>query len=485
MPHNPYATALDGLVLDDPVAAFFDFCRERERVRLRREAGEPPPWSADPVFQRGRFLNVFREDDRVSKAILRFARPVAHDLPLLVQALLFARWCNRDTTLAALRPEQLRQPAELRAALEALPEQPWCNVTAYPVAPVEWEGRRWSRLDTATHLFAQLAPRLTQAVLDAKGDVVAATQAINALLKMDNDFPIFMAVIDLAWFRPEVMNPASPVPTGIGAVAFLDRLQKHLGLSSHHEVCDRMIALQPELWPEARRPLQPIDVEYLSCECRKYYSYVCGTKRFEGKNLFRPGQSPQLTFELPEAHRCPVPVQTQIHVIAGGPCSGKTTLLKALAAEGHRVERETAEQVIEAGIARGQTAEALRVDPVAWQSDILRRDAQLFDGLPADTVVFTDTSFIETVVFAARTGISMGPHTEAWLRNKRYRRVFFLDPLPTYAQTQVRMESAALAHTISREVREAYARYGYELVAVPAAPVAERLAFIRCFLKAD
>ena len=27
--HNPYATALDGLILDDPVAAFFDFCRER------------------------------------------------------------------------------------------------------------------------------------------------------------------------------------------------------------------------------------------------------------------------------------------------------------------------------------------------------------------------------------------------------------------------------------------------------------------------
>ena len=93
MPHNPYAAALDGLVLDDPVAAFFDFCRERERIRVRREAGEPPPWSADPVFQRGRFLNVFREDDRVSKAILRFARPVADDLPLLVQALLFESEC--------------------------------------------------------------------------------------------------------------------------------------------------------------------------------------------------------------------------------------------------------------------------------------------------------------------------------------------------------------------------------------------------------
>jgi hypothetical protein len=49
-----------------------------------------------------------------------------------------------------------------------------------------------------------------------------------------------------------------------------------------------MIALQKEYWPEAKRAFQPIDIEYLSCECRKYYSYVNGTKQFEGKNVFRP-----------------------------------------------------------------------------------------------------------------------------------------------------------------------------------------------------
>ena len=46
---------------------------------------------------------------------------------------------------------------------------------------------------------------------------------------MKNDFPIFMAVIDVAWFRPDIIKPESHVPTGIGAVAYLDRLQAHLG----------------------------------------------------------------------------------------------------------------------------------------------------------------------------------------------------------------------------------------------------------------
>ena len=41
--NNPYATALDGLILNDPVSAFFDFCRKRENIRLEREKGSPAP----------------------------------------------------------------------------------------------------------------------------------------------------------------------------------------------------------------------------------------------------------------------------------------------------------------------------------------------------------------------------------------------------------------------------------------------------------
>ena len=105
---------------------------------------------------------------------------------------------------------------------------------------------------------------------------------------MKNNFPIFMAVMDIAWFRPDVIDPKSDVPTGIGAVPFLDLLQKYLGLKNHQETCKKMIQLQNEYWPEAKRKFQPIDIEYLSCENRKYYSYVNDTKKFEGKNLFIP-----------------------------------------------------------------------------------------------------------------------------------------------------------------------------------------------------
>ena len=43
-----------------------------------------------------------------------------------------------------------------------------------------------------------------------------------------------------------MIDPASHVPTGIGAVAYLDRLQKHFGLDNHRQTCDKMIVLQKD-----------------------------------------------------------------------------------------------------------------------------------------------------------------------------------------------------------------------------------------------
>ena len=282
--NNPYATALDGLILDDPVSAFFDFCREREKIRIARENGDPFPWTDDPIFQKARFLNVFREDDRGSKAILSFAKGLENDLPMLIHTLFFARWCNRQETLDKLSSNMLLQPEALLKTLNSFNN--WCNLTAYPVERVHWERVEYSRLDSAVKLFLTIKEPLTKIIIRAEGDVIKATNAINTHFKMQNDFPIFMAVMDLAWFRPDIIYPTSHVPTGIGAVAYLDRLQKHLGLKNHQETCEKMIALQKEYWPEAKRLFQPIDIEYLSCECRKYYSYVNGTKLFEGKNNF-------------------------------------------------------------------------------------------------------------------------------------------------------------------------------------------------------
>ena len=286
MIENKYASALDGLEIEDPVESFFDFCKERENIRISRENGEDFPWSKDEIFQNGRFLNVFREDDRVSKSIIKFAGNLNEDPSKLINAVFFARWCNTQENLDTLTPDDLNNPENLKNKLESI--DPWCNETAYPVEPVTWGGKQYSRMDAATKLFYEVQDSLLNILESSNKSVINATNNINKEFHMQNDFPIFMAVIDIAWFRPDIIPIESEVPTGIGAVAYLDRLQNHLGLSSHQEVGKKMIELQKTYWPEAKRGFNPIDIEYLACECRKYYSYINGTKVFEGKNKFIP-----------------------------------------------------------------------------------------------------------------------------------------------------------------------------------------------------
>ena len=286
MIENKYASALDGLIIEDPVKSFFDFCKERENIRILRENGKDFPWSTDEIFQNGRFLNVFREDDRVSKSIIKFAGNLNEDPSKLINAVFFARWCNRQEVLDTLIPKDLDNPENLKNKLERI--DPWCNETAYPVEPVTWEGKQYSRIDAAAKLFYKIQHSLLDILESSNKSVITGTNNINKEFQMQNDFPIFMAVIDIAWFRPDIIPIESEVPTGIGAVAYLDRLQNHLDLSSHQEVGKKMIELQKTYWPEAKRGFNPIDIEYLACECRKYYSYINGTKVFEGKNKFIP-----------------------------------------------------------------------------------------------------------------------------------------------------------------------------------------------------
>ena len=282
---NPYANSLDGLEIEDPVKSFFDYCKEREAVRIKRESGEPFPWSEDSIFQKGRFLNVFREDDKVSKSIIQFAEPAKQDLPLLIQALFFGRWCNRQVTIDKLTVNELSNPEALKNKLINLEQ--WENYTAYPVEDSYWDEKLYSRIDAATYKFFDKKDEITEIIIDSNQDVITATKSINRQFKMNNDFPIFMALIDIAWFREDIIPITTNVPTGIGAQPYLDRLQDFLDLSNHQEVGLKMIDLQKEYWPEAKREFYPIDIEYQSCECRKYFSYVNGTKKFEGKNLFQ------------------------------------------------------------------------------------------------------------------------------------------------------------------------------------------------------
>jgi hypothetical protein len=78
------------------------FIAEREAIRRRRVAGEPPPFTDDPILREWSFTNVRREDDRVTKWITKNWREPHADDPDLFFELAVARFVNWPDTLAEI-----------------------------------------------------------------------------------------------------------------------------------------------------------------------------------------------------------------------------------------------------------------------------------------------------------------------------------------------------------------------------------------------
>ncbi len=80
---------------------FFATARERYRIKLARDRGEPYPWSQDPAFNEWRFCNVFRENDKTTtwfRENIRGPLSERQERLQLVQAVVIFRWFNRIST---------------------------------------------------------------------------------------------------------------------------------------------------------------------------------------------------------------------------------------------------------------------------------------------------------------------------------------------------------------------------------------------------
>lgn len=75
---------------------------ERERVRLRKEAGDAQPWTTDPIIAEWRFCNVNRCDDRETKWIFKHIVEAHSASPVLWFNLCIARFVNWSPTLACI-----------------------------------------------------------------------------------------------------------------------------------------------------------------------------------------------------------------------------------------------------------------------------------------------------------------------------------------------------------------------------------------------
>lgn len=167
---------------------------------------------------------------------------------------------------------------------------------------------------------------------------------------------------------------------------------------------------------------------------------------------------------------------TRWQVITGAPCSGKTTLIQALARRGHRVVPETARAYIDLCLARGLTLPQIKTDPLGFEQRILLEKVALETSLPKDQLIFMDRAVPDSVAYYRFEGLDPAEPLRH-SRSVRYETIFLMERLE-FEQDAVRSENAEDAARLEVMLAEDYRALGYAVVRVPVMGIDERTEFI-------
>lgn len=167
-------------------------------------------------------------------------------------------------------------------------------------------------------------------------------------------------------------------------------------------------------------------------------------------------------------------------VITGGPGSGKTSLIEALANAGYGVEPEAGRAIIRQQQSVDGQALPWR-DRALFAQRMLEHDIEAHErSRSAATHVFHDRGVPDVVGYLNLCSLPVPHDMSEAARTLRYHpTVFIAPPWPEiFGQDEERRQDFAEAKRTFDAMTAVYPTYGYELVEVPKATVAERVAFV-------
>lgn len=271
-----------------PTAVFdtyWRFAAERQAIFFSRQAGSPPPWTADPVLREYKFTNAYRASDRVSQFLIKHVIYEGNQAPeeVFFRILLFKLFNKIQTwqllveKLGAVRYAEYsfaRYDAVLSAAITA-------GQTIYSAAYIMPSGSRafGSTRKHRTHL--QLLERMMEDELPLRiADARTMLDGFKLLRSypMIGDFLAYQYITDLNYSNLTNFSETEFVVPGPGARSGIQKCFASLGGLSEADlikvVTDRQREELARLGLEFRslwgRPLQFIDCQNLFCEVDKY-----------------------------------------------------------------------------------------------------------------------------------------------------------------------------------------------------------------------
>jgi hypothetical protein len=269
------------------IQQFFAYARERYRIRLKRNAGEPRPWTQDPLLLKYSFTEVFREDDRTTAWLRKYVRDPFRDDPMVLPAVLIFRWFNRISTGEAIfcqldiegtAFERFMKSGETNALKVAIRkhcgEGPY--VTGAYTINTRPAGRGLSKLDGVLRLIEMWfdshdwrAPDLSSLEMFCKWCAMPGL----------GPFMTDQIATDLRWTvllenAPDIMTWANPGP---GCAQGLNQVfgrppKQSVSVAQMIDEMRALLALsqQPQYWPAEWPRWELHEVENCCCEFNKY-----------------------------------------------------------------------------------------------------------------------------------------------------------------------------------------------------------------------
>jgi hypothetical protein len=292
-------------------APLFVWVTEREAMRIRKDNGAPPPFSAAPILATYRFCNVRREDDRVTVWIRQNIRERFAGHEHLWLMLCIARQINwpdtlkvliDDTELAAwpdrsnFDPRNITHVLNVRkdfgekiytgAYMISAPSTKGANKQQYIAETVI--GALWRRRQSFGNIWIALAG-------DSTRRVTPSLQRIHSWISESNGWGAFMAyqaVVDMRFtsILCDAPDVASWAAAGPGTLRGLNRLHGRPvdAALSQDRALREMRAIYQVVSPETGVAMDFSDVPNILCETDKYLR----VKNGEGKPraLYVPGR---------------------------------------------------------------------------------------------------------------------------------------------------------------------------------------------------
>ena len=264
--------------LRDRLDLYFYWIHERETIRLNKEVERnPQPWTDDPILQKFKFCQVFREEDRTTRWFKRHIRNPWRDDPEVLMATVIFRWFNFIETGRTLIRHNLHIEWDRKKAIEEITKQDKWVTGAYIVKTPNRMDKVTGVAECISHMWSD-REKLVERIL--------TTKSLEKSWEILRDYPYmgpFMAYEVITDLRHTyLLQDAEDILTwanaGPGAMRGLNRLA-----GRDLDFCRRTHPWNDEmrnLWEISRERLNPNLIDLNRFEMREIEGGLCEFEKY-------------------------------------------------------------------------------------------------------------------------------------------------------------------------------------------------------------